>query len=154
EKTSGFQPSEFILIAARPSVGKTSFALSISRHFAVAEGGSLFFASLEQSRIELANRLFCAHAPVDSHRLRRGFLDSSEKARISQAAESLRRVSMEIDDAPGQTVYRIASNARRLKLRKGIQMVLVDYLQLIESEDRRASRQEQVSEVSRRLKGL
>jgi replicative DNA helicase len=154
DKTAGLQNSELIVVAARPSVGKTAFALSLVRHIAVEENRPVFFVSLEQSRIELAERLLCSQARVDSHKLRKGHLSSDDMQKLIQAGEVLRNARLFIDDTPGQGMLRIAANARRLKLRHKIALVVVDYLQLIEPDNRRDSRQEQVANLSRRLKFL
>ncbi len=152
--TAGFQNSELIVIAARPSVGKTAFALNILRHIAVEENMPAFFVSLEQARIELAERLLCCQARVDSHRLRKGQLSSEDMDRLIAGGEVLRQAQIFIDDTPGQSMLRIAANARRLKLRHNIRLVAIDYLQLIDPDNRRDSRQEQVAAISRRLKFL
>ncbi len=152
--TAGFQNSELIVIAARPSVGKTSFALNILRHVGVEEKMPAFFVSLEQARTELAERLLCCHAKVDSHRLRKGHLPSEEIGRLHSAGEVLSQANLFIDDSPGQNMLRIAANARRLKMRNGIRLVVIDYLQLIDPDNRKDSRQEQVATISRRLKIL
>jgi replicative DNA helicase len=154
DKTAGLQNSELIVVAARPSVGKTAFALSLARHIAVEENKPVFFVSLEQSRIELAERLLCSQARVDSHKLRKGRLSSDDMQKLIQAGEVLGNARLFIDDTPGQGMLRIAANARRLKLRHKIALVVVDYLQLIEPDNRRDSRQEQVANLSRRLKFL
>src|SRR5262249_41770487 len=154
EKTAGLQNSELVIIAARPSVGKTAFALNLARHMAVEETAAVFFVSLEQSRIELAERLLCCQARVDSHKLRRGHLSSDDMDKLIEAGGILKSAKLFIDDTPGQGMLRIAANARRLKLRHGIKVVFVDYLQLIEPDNRRDSRQEQVAGLSRRLKHL
>jgi replicative DNA helicase len=154
EITAGLHDGELIIIAARPSVGKTSFALGITRNVVVEEREPVFFVSLEQSRIELAERLLCAQARVDSHRLRKGTLSSDDMDRLIDAGGVLRNGKLFIDDAPMQSMLRIAANARRLKLRHGLKLVVVDYLQLIEPDNRRDPRQEQVAQISRRLKAL
>jgi replicative DNA helicase len=154
DKTAGLQNSELIIVAARPSVGKTAFALGITRHVAVEEGQPVFFVSLEQSRVELAERLLCSQARVDSHKLRKGHLSSDDMQKLLAAGDVLGKVKLFIDDTPGQGMLRIGANARRLKLRHDIRLVVVDYLQLIEPDNRRDSRQEQVANISRRLKFL
>ncbi|CAN5549950.1 replicative DNA helicase [soil metagenome] len=154
EKTAGLQESELIIIAARPSVGKTAFALNVARHIAIKENIPVFFVSLEQSRIELAERLLCAEAEVDSHKLRTGRLSAEDMEKIVKVSGIMRNCNMFFDDSPGQGMLRIAANARRLKLRHGIKMVMIDYLQLIEPDNRRDPRQEQVANISRRLKHL
>jgi replicative DNA helicase len=157
--TAGLQNSELVIVAARPSVGKTSFALNVVRNVIVGdhniEGKPVFFVSLEQSRLELAERLLCCQAKVDSHRVRKGHLDSGEIAKLISGAEILRSGKLFIDDSPGQNMLRIAANARRLKLRHNIELVVIDYLQLIDPDNsKRDSRQEQVASISRRLKFL
>ena len=154
EITAGLQNSELILVAARPSVGKTAFALNIVRNIAVDERQPVFFVSLEQSRIEIAERMLCCQARVDSHKLRKGNLSRDDMDKLVEAGGLLRDAKLFIDDSPGQPMLRIAANARRLKLRQGLKLVVIDYLQLIEPENRRDPRQEQVAQISRRLKGL
>ena len=158
--TAGLHANELVIIAARPSVGKTAFALNVVRHVIVEERAPVFFVSLEMSRLELAERLLCCQGRVDSHRLRKGTLNSDEIAKLMAAGDTLRGnatqgwVKLFIDDSPAQTMLRISANARRLKLRHDIQLVVIDYLQLIEPENRRDPRQEQVAQISRRLKFL
>src|ERR1022692_2588918 len=141
--TAGFQNNELIILAARPSVGKTAFALNIARHVVVEEGLPVLFVSLEQARVELAERLLCCQARVDSHKLRRGHLSTDDMSKIMEAGGILGEAKLFIDDTPGQSMLRIAANARRLKKRHDIRLVVIDYLQLIDPDDRRDSRQEQ-----------
>ncbi|MEI7685682.1 MAG: replicative DNA helicase [Planctomycetota bacterium] len=153
--TAGMQNAELVIVAARPSVGKTAFALNMLRHICVDEGLPALFVSLEQARIEIAERLLCCQAMVNSHRLRKGSLDKFEQEKIMDAGAILSAAKLFIDDSPGQSMLRIAANARRLKLRHDIRIVVIDYLQLIDPADsKRDSRQEQVSQISRRLKFL
>jgi replicative DNA helicase len=154
EITAGLHNSEVIVIAARPSVGKTAFALNLLRNIVTETDSAAFFVSLEQSRIELAERLLCCQAKVDSHRLRKGNLSAEDMERIIEAGGVLRSAKLFIDDTPAQSMLRIAANARRLKRRHEIKIVVIDYLQLIEPDNRRDPRQEQVAQVSRRLKVL
>jgi replicative DNA helicase len=154
ELIAGLHPAELVVIAARPSVGKTSFGLNIARNAAADGRQGVFFVSLEQSRIELAERLLCCQARVDSHRLRKGTLSAEDMEKLIEAGNHLRDAKLFIDDSPGQSMLRIAANARRLKLRHEIKLVVIDYLQLIEPENRRDPRQEQVAQISRRLKHL
>ncbi len=154
EITAGLQNSELIVIAARPSVGKTAFALGLARNVVVDEKMPVFFVSLEQSRIELAERLLCCQARVDSHKVRKGNLSSDDLNKLIEAGGTLREAKLFIDDTPGQNMLRIAANARRLQLRQKIKLVIIDYLQLIEPDSRRDPRQEQVAQISRRLKFL
>ncbi|MFO0812413.1 MAG: replicative DNA helicase [Gemmatales bacterium] len=152
--TAGLQDSELIIIAARPSVGKTAITLNIMRNVAVDYDMPVFYASLEQSRIELAERLLCCEAKVDSQKLRKNILSTDEHRDIVDAGSRLSQSKIFIDDSPGQNMIRIAANARRLKLKHDIKLIVVDYLQLIEPDNRKDSRQEQVAAISRRLKFL
>ena len=158
--TAGLHNNELVIIAARPSVGKTAFALNVVRHVILEDRQPVFFVSLEMSRLELAERLLCCQGRVDSHRLRKGTLDSNEIQKLMAAGDTLRGnahagfVKLFIDDSPAQSMLRISANARRLKLRHDIRLVVIDYLQLIEPENRRDPRQEQVAQISRRLKFL
>jgi replicative DNA helicase len=152
--TAGLQNSELIIVAARPSVGKTAFSLAIVRNIIVEERQPVFFVSLEQSRVELAERLLCSHSRVNSQNLRKGTLSSEDMTKLIEASGVLGKTRLFIDDTPGQGMLRIAANARRLKLRENIKLVVIDYLQLIEPENRRDPRQEQVAQISRRLKFL
>ena len=152
--TAGFQNNELVVLAARPSVGKTAFALNIVRHVVVEEKLPAFFVSLEQSRIELAERLLAAQARVDSQKLRKGHLSGDDMGKLIAAGDVLRNAKLFIDDTPAQGMLRIAANARRLKIRHGIRLVVIDYMQLIDPESRRDPRQEQVAQISRRLKHL
>jgi len=154
EVTAGFQNSEMIIIAARPSVGKTAFALNLIRNIAVDGKSTVLFCSLEQSRVEIVERLLCSHARVDAQKLRKGLMNAEDMERLIAASGIMRNAKIFIDDSPGQGMLRIAANARRLKLRNDLKMVVIDYLQLIEPENRRDPRQEQVAQISRRLKGL
>ncbi|MFL5328774.1 MAG: replicative DNA helicase [Gemmataceae bacterium] len=160
ELTAGLHNNELVILAARPSVGKTALALNIVRNVILGdlrrrvEAVPVFFVSLEQSRVELAERMLVAQASVDSHKLRKGFLNSEEMQRLIDAGDKLRQAKLFIDDSPMQSMLRIAANARRLKKRHDIRMVVVDYLQLIDPENRKDNRQEQVAQISRRLKFL
>lgn len=158
ELTAGLHNNELVLLAARPSVGKTAFALNLIRHVILGHGSvqpsPVFFVSLEQSRTEIAERLLIAHAKVDSHKLRKGYLNSEDMQRLIEAGDRLRAAKLFIDDTPQQGMLRIAANARRLKKREHIALVVIDYLQLIDPENKRDSRQEQVAQISRRLKFL
>jgi replicative DNA helicase len=157
EITAGLHANELILLAARPSIGKTALALNIIRHVILGKAAppaKVFFVSLEQSRIEIAERLLIAHARVDSHKLRKGNLSHEDMQRMIGAGDVLRGGTLFIDDTPQQSMLRIAANARRLRKRHEIGLVVIDYLQLIDPENKRDSRQEQVAQISRRLKFL
>jgi replicative DNA helicase len=154
ELTAGLQKNELVILAARPSVGKTSFGLNVIRHVVVEEHLPVYFVTLEQSRIEIAERLLCCQAKVDSHKLRKGHLGSDDMNKLVEAGDVLRQARLYIDDTPAQNMLRIAANARRLHRKHDIRMVVIDYLQLIDPENRRDPRQEQVAQISRRLKFL
>jgi replicative DNA helicase len=154
ELTAGLQKSELIIVAARPSVGKTAFSLGLARNVITQEKAPVFFVSLEQSRVEIAERLLCSQARVDSHKLRKGTLSAEDMEKLIEAGGVLRGAKLFIDDTPAQGMLRIAANARRLKRAHAIRLVIIDYLQLIEPENRRDPRQEQVAQISRRLKFL
>ncbi len=154
EKTSGYQPAELIILAARPSMGKTAFvcnsALAVAEHNNV---GVLLF-SLEQSRLELAERFLCIHSRINGHKLRQGDLDEVEQHALHEASNELRKIPLFIDDTGGRTMSQIAAIARRMKRRHGVGLVIIDYLQLIESDDKNLSREQQISTITRRLKFL
>lgn len=157
--TAGLQNSELVIIAARPSVGKTAFALNLVRNIIVEDKLSVLFFSLEQSRIELAERLLCSQSRVDSHKIRKGHLNSEDIGKLMVAGDLLRRTRLFIDDTPSRSMLQIAASARRLKKKHekdggGLRLIVIDYLQLIEPENRRDPRQEQVAQISRRLKHL
>jgi replicative DNA helicase len=154
EKLVGLHKAELIILAARPSVGKTAMAINIIRNILIGERQPVFFVSLEMARVELAERLLCCHSRVDSHKMRKNMLGSEEIGRLIEAGGDLRPCKLFIDDSPAQSMLRIAANARRLKHREGIRLVVIDYLQLIEPENRRDPRHEQVAQISRRLKFL
>jgi replicative DNA helicase len=151
--TAGLRDSELMVIGARPSVGKTAFALALARKV-LAQARPVLFVSLEQRRVELGERLACAESGVNLQKLRLGRLSKDELARFREAADFLDALPMHIDDAPFQRTVRIFATARRLKLRHGIRLVVIDYLQMIEPDDPRAQRHVQVGQVSRKLKQL
>lgn len=151
--TSGFQPSELIVLAARPSMGKTALVCNFAMAVAKANRGVLLF-SLEQSKIELAERLLCIQAKVSGHKLRQGELDEFEQSMLMEASNEMRQYHIFIDDQAGRTMSQIAAIARRLKRRSTLDIVIIDYLQLIESEDKNMPREQQISSITRRLKFL
>ena len=158
--TAGLQNSELVIIAARPSVGKTAFALNVVRHVIVEEKLPVLFFSLEMARIELAERLLACESRVDSHKIRKGHLNSDDIQKLMDAGDVLRKAKLYIDDTPQRTMLQIGATARRLHNKEqqrggqGLRLVVIDYLQLIEPENRRDPRQEQVAQISRRLKIL
>ncbi len=147
----GLHPGELTVVGARPSVGKSAFGLSLLHNVTLGGAGALF-VSLEMSRAELAHRLLSAETRIDSSTLKKAFLGESEWERLNAARNVLERPNVYIDDTPTQRAFRIGATARRLKLKHDIGLVVIDYAQLVEPEDKRAPRQEQVASVSRRLK--
>jgi len=153
-KTSGLQKSDLILVAARPSMGKTSLALNIAQHAALSQKVPVAIFSLEMSREQLVNRMICAEANIDSHSMRTGNLSEDDWPKLAASVNRLSRANIYIDDTPGITVAEMRSKCRRLKLERGLELVLIDYLQLMQGSSRAESRQQEISEISRSLKAL
>ncbi|MEW6482456.1 MAG: replicative DNA helicase [bacterium] len=154
EQTAGFQPSDLIIIAGRPSMGKTSLALSIAQHVAIKERIPVGIFSFEMSQAQLVIRLLCAEGRVDAHRLRIGQLKKDELPRISLAAGNLREAEIYLDDTTPMSVIEMRAKARRLKAKNNIGLLIIDYLQLIEGRKDLENRQQEISEISRSLKSL
>ena len=155
--TAGLQPSDLILIAARPSMGKTAFVLNIARNVAVKEKKAVAFFSLEMSKEQLVQRMLCSEAPIDAQRLRIGDLKDDDWKRLVVAAEKLSAAPIFIDDTPGVTVVEMRAKARRLKVEHDLKLIVIDYLQLMQGQSgsgRSENRQQEISEISRSLKGL
>jgi len=154
--TTGFQKSDLIVVAARPSVGKTSFALNVAEHAAVREGRTVGVFSLEMSKEQLVLRLLSSVATIDSKRLRSGFLEELDFARIAPAMNDLSEAALYIDDTPNISTMELRTKARRLQAESGLDLVIVDYLQLMQATttSRDANRVQEVSEISRGLKAL
>jgi len=154
--TTGFQKSDLIVVAARPSVGKTSFALNVAEHAAVREGRTVGVFSLEMSKEQLVLRLLSSIANIDSKRLRSGFLEELDFARIAPAMNDLSEAALYIDDTPNISTMELRTKARRLQAESGLDLVIVDYLQLMQATttSRDANRVQEVSEISRGLKAL
>jgi replicative DNA helicase len=150
---SGFQASELIILAARPSMGKTALVCNFALSMAIKGCGVLLF-SLEQSKLELAERLLCIQARINGHKLRQGDLSPEEHQELNTAAAFLGGLPIFIDDLAGQNMTRISAVARRMKRAHNIGVVIIDYLQLIEAEDRGIPREQQISSITRRLKFL
>jgi replicative DNA helicase len=155
-KTQGLQNSDFIVLAARPSVGKTSLALNIAEYAAVREGKSVGVFSLEMSKEQLVLRLLSSVTKIDSFKLRSGFLGEMDFPKIAGAMESLSRAKIFIDDTASISVMELRTKARRLKMEHGLDLLIVDYLQLMQpgSSGRESNRVQEVSEISRGLKAL
>ncbi len=151
---SGFQNSDFIVIAGRPSMGKTALALSLARNISIDYGHSVGMFSLEMSNIQLVERLITAEAKVNSHQVRSGKLPKNDWKKLSAAAGPLSEAKLFIDDTPGLNIMEIRAKARRLKLEKDIDILIIDYMQLITGFDKSESRQQEISMISRSLKAL
>ena len=154
--TSGLQPSDLIIVAARPSMGKSSLVLNIAEHVALDGGKSVAFFSLEMRKEQLVQRLLCSQARIDASRLRIGQLQESEWPNLVSAADKLSAAKIMLDDTPGMTALEMRSKARRWKNENGLDLIIVDYLQLMQGSSKRASdnRQQEMSDISRSLKGL
>ena len=151
--TGGFQRGELIILAARPSMGKTALALNIAEHMA-SRGEPVGVFSLEMSAAQLVQRVLASRSGVDGDRMRRNALRSSEFRALFAACDELRSAPMFIDDTPGLTLLQLRAKARRMKQQHGLQAVVIDYLQLMTSGHRTESRQQEVSEISRGVKAL
>lgn len=148
----GMHNSELIILAARPSMGKTALAMNIAEHVAVDAKLPVLFVSLEMACLELADRLLCSSARVNGHRLRNGTISQEDRRRLVQKSSEISAAPLFIDDTPGRTLTEIAAVGRRLKRKQGLSMIVIDYLQLIEPDNPRDPRQEQVARIARRLK--
>ena len=153
-KTSGFQKGDMVLIAARPSMGKTTFSLNIAENAALKEGKSVVIFSLEMSKEQLAYKLLCSQANVDMLKLRTGNLEDDDWERIARATGPLANAKIYIDDTAGISVMDMRSKCRKIKMEHGIDMILIDYLQLMSGSAGSDNRQQEVSEISRSIKAL
>ena len=153
EMTSGMQPSDLIILAARPSMGKTSLALNIAENVA-GHGGKVALFSLEMSKEALLMRLLSSHARIDAHKFRTGHLNMEDREKMGESLNELARTSVWIDDSASATVVEMGAKARRLKNDKGLDLVIVDYLQLMTARGRFSNRNEEVSSITRGLKAM
>ena len=154
-KTSGFQPSDMILIAARPSMGKTAFVLNIAQHVAFKKNYSVAIFSLEMSKEQLVNRLFAQESRVNSQNLRTGNLSDDEWDKLIESVGVIGNSKLMIDDTPGISISELRSKCRKFKLEQGLDLVIIDYLQLMTgSKKNQDNRQQEVAEISRSLKAL
>jgi replicative DNA helicase len=152
--TSGLQPSDFILVAGRPSMGKTALALNIAKYAGIELKKRVLVLSLEMSREQVVQRLLCAEARVDSHRVRTGYLEPKDWPRLTNAAGRLAEAPIFIDDTAGLTVLEARAKARRMKAEHGLDLVLIDYIQLMRGRGSMENRQQEISEISRALKAM
>lgn len=152
--TYGLHKSDLVILAARPAMGKTAFALNIAQNAAVKGGASVLIFSLEMSKEQLGQRLLAMEARVEMENIKKGNLDREDWDRIMLAADTLSKASINIDDTPDLSVFEIKNKCRRLKTEKGLDLVVIDYLQLMKSDGRSESRQQEISNLSRYLKLL
>lgn len=154
-KTSGFHKSDLIIIAARPAMGKSAFAINIATHAAVNNNVPVVIFNLEMSKEQVANRILCGEAMVDSNKIRTGKIDDNEWIKLANASGRLAEAPIYIDDTPGISIMEIRARCRKLKLEKDIGLVVIDYLQLVQGSGKKNnSREQEISEISRSLKIL
>lgn len=153
---SGLQPSDFILVAARPSMGKTAFVLNVAENVAIKQGITTAIFSLEMSNVQLVNRMLSLESTVDADKLRKGRLDSSDWGRLVEGADSIAKSHLIIDDTPGISIAELRSKCRKYKMENDLGLVIIDYLQLMSGSggSRSDSRQQEISDISRSLKAL
>ncbi|CAN5751815.1 replicative DNA helicase [soil metagenome] len=154
EMTSGLQPSDLILVAARPSMGKTSFVLNIAQHIGTSTDMTVGFFSLEMSKEQLFMRMLTSEARIDAHRFRTGYLNEKDYGRLSHALGTLAEAKVFIDDTASIGVLEMRAKARRLKAEHGLHLLVIDYIQLMQGRGRFESRQTEIASISRSLKGL
>jgi replicative DNA helicase len=152
--TGGLHDSEFVVLAARPSMGKTALATCIAENVAVESRVPTLFVSLEMARLELAQRMLCSQGRIDAKKFRSGFLSGDDRRALVKASAGLGEAPLWIDDSPTRTVTEIAATARRMKRKQDLGLVVIDYLQLIQPDNPKDQRQEQVARIARRLKAL
>ena len=153
-RTAGMQPSDLVLIAARPSMGKTAFVLNIAQHVAFKLDLPVAVFSLEMSKEQLVNRLFSLESKVDAQKLRTGNLSDNEWEKLIESAGVIGKSNLIIDDTPGITIGEMRSKCRKYKLEYGLKMIIIDYLQLMSGSGKNDSRQQEISDISRSLKAL
>jgi replicative DNA helicase len=153
-QTAGLQPSDLIVVAGRPSMGKSAFACCVAEYVGVIQRIPVAIFSLEMSKEQLVQRMLCSHARVEAHKVRTGFLSQSDWPKLVNAAGKLSEASIFIDDTPGISVLELRAKARRLKSHHDVQLVIVDYLQLMQGLSKAENRQQEIAEISRSLKAL
>jgi replicative DNA helicase len=156
EMTGGFRENELLILAARPSMGKTAFAMNVAANVAIRQQEPTLFISLEMGSNELIDRLLCSEARVNGHQLRNGSLNQAERAKLSKTASKIASAPFYVDDSPSRSVSEIAAAGRRVKraCNNRLGLIVIDYLQLIEPDNPNDPRQEQVAKIARRLKGM
>lgn len=154
EKTAGLQDSDLIVIAGRPSMGKSALASCMAEFVGIIQKIPLAFFSLEMSKEQLTQRMLCSHAKINAHKVRTGFLSQMDWPRLTTAASKLSEAPILIDDTPALSVLELRAKARRLKAQYGIRLIIVDYLQLMRGPLNSENRQQEISEISRSLKAL
>ena len=152
--TGGLHGSEFVILAARPSMGKTALALNIAENVVIDANIPTLFVSLEMARHELAQRLLSSQGRIDGTKFRSGIMSKDDRQKLVEASAKLSKVPLFIDDSPTRSMSEIAASARRIKRKHGLGLLVIDYLQLVHPENPRDPRQEQVAKIARRLKGL
>jgi replicative DNA helicase len=152
--TAGFHPGDMVIVAGRPSMGKTSFALNIAQHVGLDEKKPVAIFSLEMSKELLVQRLLCSEAQVDAQKVRRGFTSAKDIERLTNAAGLLSEAPIFIDDTPAITTLDIRARARRLRAERNVSLIVVDYLQLARTSERTENRQQEISSISRTMKAL
>ncbi len=153
-RTAGMQPSDLVLIAARPSMGKTAFVLNIAEHVAFRSNQTVAIFSLEMSKEQLVNRLFSLESRVDAQKLRTGSLDDTDWEKLIESAAIIGKSNLIIDDTPGISISELRSKCRKYKLEHDLKMIIIDYLQLMTGNGKSDSRQQEISDISRSLKAL
>ena len=153
-RTAGMQPSDLVLIAARPSMGKTAFVLNIAQHVAFKQNQTVAIFSLEMSKEQLVNRLFALESQVDSQNIRTGQLNDTEWEKLIETAGIIGKSNLIIDDTPGISIAELRSKCRKYKLDNNLSMIIIDYLQLMSGSGKSDSRQQEISDISRSLKAI
>ena len=151
---SGLQPSDFILVAARPSMGKTAFVLNVAENVAIKQGITTAVFSLEMSNVQLVNRMLSLESTVDADKIRKGRLDSNDWGKLIEGADSIAKSQLIIDDTPGISIAELRSKCRKYKMENNLGLVIIDYLQLMSGNGKTDSRQQEISDISRSLKAL
>ena len=151
---SGLQPSDFVLVAARPSMGKTAFVLNVAENVAIKQGITTAVFSLEMSNVQLVNRMLSLESSVDADKLRKGRLDSNDWGKLIEGADGIAKSKLIIDDTPGITISELRSKCRKYKMENNLGLIIIDYLQLMSGNGRTESRQQEISDISRSLKAL